>query len=130
MKSIRSSPRSPISPSVRKCSGGIFDYDLNSERLVEVTRELESPEVDKQLGYVLINVSKASLIALSDNLLFYNIIIGLVIAATMGILMNIGISRLIQPIFNLSHTMKQAQDSGGGQNSFHVLAPFEVGLGK
>ena len=28
-----------------KCFGGIFDYDLKSERLVEVTRELELPDV-------------------------------------------------------------------------------------
>ena len=27
------------------CFGGIFDYDQKSERLVEVTRELESADV-------------------------------------------------------------------------------------
>ncbi len=27
------------------CSGGIFDYDAKLERLEEVTRELESPDV-------------------------------------------------------------------------------------
>ncbi|OMH38259.1 HAMP domain-containing sensor histidine kinase [Motiliproteus sp. MSK22-1] len=66
----------------------------------------------KKMGYVIINVSKESLIALSDNLLVYNILIGVVTAATMGALMNIGIGRLTQPIFNLSHRMKQAQESG------------------
>ncbi len=30
---------------VRKCFGGIFDYDQKAERLVEVIRELEVPEV-------------------------------------------------------------------------------------
>jgi len=31
--------------SVLICSGGIFDYDLKAEKLVEVTRELELPDV-------------------------------------------------------------------------------------
>jgi len=31
--------------SVLTCSGGIFDYDLKAEKLVEVTRELELPDV-------------------------------------------------------------------------------------
>ncbi len=31
--------------SVRRCLGGTFDYDLRSERLVEVCRELELPDV-------------------------------------------------------------------------------------
>ncbi len=31
--------------SVRSCLGGIFDYDLKKERLEEVSRELESPDV-------------------------------------------------------------------------------------
>ena len=30
---------------MRNCYGGTFDYDLKAERLVEVTRELESPDV-------------------------------------------------------------------------------------
>ncbi len=35
----------PTSPSASTRSGGIFDYDLKVERLEEVTRELESPDV-------------------------------------------------------------------------------------
>lgn len=73
---------------------------------------LEDTEPSQNLGYVLINISKAPLIKLSDNLLLYNLVIGLVIAATMGALMNVGISRLVQPLFNLSSIMKQAQESG------------------
>ncbi len=30
---------------VPACLGGIFDYDVKSERLIEVTRELELPEI-------------------------------------------------------------------------------------
>ncbi|MBB5208257.1 peptide chain release factor 2 [Chiayiivirga flava] len=35
----------PTSASVSRRSGGIFDFDLKAERLEEVTRELESPDV-------------------------------------------------------------------------------------
>ena len=73
--------------------------------------EMEAVE-PKIMGYVIINVSKESLITLSDNLLTYNILISLIITATMGVLMNLGIGRLIQPIFNLSRSMKQARESG------------------
>ncbi len=73
--------------------------------------ELESGHSER-LGYVLLQVSKKSLSALSDNLLLYNIVIGLIIAVTMGLVMNIGLRRLIQPIFNLSTTMKRAQETG------------------
>jgi peptide chain release factor 2 len=31
--------------SAQACSGGIFDYDVKAERLVEVSRELELPEI-------------------------------------------------------------------------------------
>ena len=37
--------RSPTSPGATPRSGGIFDYDRKVERLEEVTRELESPDV-------------------------------------------------------------------------------------
>ena len=36
---------SRISTSVRTSSGGIFDYDRKSERLIEVSRELENPAI-------------------------------------------------------------------------------------
>ncbi|CAG9297334.1 Peptide chain release factor RF2 [Celerinatantimonas diazotrophica] len=36
---------SPILKSVANCFGGIFDYDSKNERLEEVTRELEQPEI-------------------------------------------------------------------------------------
>jgi peptide chain release factor 2 len=39
---------SPISPSASPRSGGTFDYDARRERLEEVTRELENPEVWNQ----------------------------------------------------------------------------------
>ena len=81
-------------------------YEAEDEFEIEVT------EPGTRLGYVLINVSKAPLIKLSDNLLIYNLIIGLIIATTMGALMNVGIKRLFQPLFNLSSIMKESQESG------------------
>lgn len=44
-KSTRSSPASRTSPAVPRPFGGIFDYDLKKDRLVEVERELEDPNV-------------------------------------------------------------------------------------
>jgi len=41
----RSAPASAISASAWRRSGGIFDFDTKSERLEEVTRELESPTI-------------------------------------------------------------------------------------
>jgi peptide chain release factor 2 len=44
-KSTRSAAPSKISPSVPSSSGGFFEYDLKSERLTEVSRELEDPAI-------------------------------------------------------------------------------------
>ncbi len=44
-KSIKSAQRSTTSRSVAPLSGGIFDYDAKRERLEEVKRELEDPNV-------------------------------------------------------------------------------------
>jgi len=44
-KSTRSSPASRTSPAAPRPFGGIFDYDLKKDRLVEVERELEDPAV-------------------------------------------------------------------------------------
>ncbi len=44
-KSIRSSTASRTCPNVPKPFGGIFDYDQKADRLVEVNRELEDPNV-------------------------------------------------------------------------------------
>lgn len=44
-RSIPTSTVSRTSPSVPSRSGGIFDYDLKRERLEEVQRELEQPDV-------------------------------------------------------------------------------------
>ncbi|CTP88927.1 Peptide chain release factor 2 [Xanthomonas translucens pv. poae] len=45
MNSIPSATASPICPSGCCRFGGFFDYDVKKERLEEVTRELESPDV-------------------------------------------------------------------------------------
>jgi peptide chain release factor 2 len=45
LKSIPCVTRSPISRSGCPCSGGFFDYDRKVERLEEVGRELESPDI-------------------------------------------------------------------------------------
>jgi peptide chain release factor 2 len=44
-KSIRSSTASRTCPNVQPLFGGIFDYDQKADRLVEVNRELEDPNV-------------------------------------------------------------------------------------
>jgi len=44
-KSIRSNIKSPTSESAPSRLGGIFDFDIKSERLVEVLRELENPKI-------------------------------------------------------------------------------------
>ncbi len=44
-KSIRSAVLSKTSPSATRRYGGSFEYDLKSERLTEVTRELEDPAI-------------------------------------------------------------------------------------
>jgi len=44
-KSIRCSISWTTSASARKALGGIFDYDAKNERLIEVRRELEDPDV-------------------------------------------------------------------------------------
>jgi len=44
-KSTRLPTRSPTLPIARRSCGGIFDFDVKSERLASVTRELEDPKV-------------------------------------------------------------------------------------
>ncbi len=45
MKPIRSTRASATSNSASRRSGGIFDFDAKAERLEEVTRELENPDI-------------------------------------------------------------------------------------
>jgi len=45
LKLTRLKTKLPISPSVLRCSGGIFDFDVKVERLEEVNAELEQPDV-------------------------------------------------------------------------------------
>ncbi|MEH6627007.1 MAG: ATP-binding protein [Motiliproteus sp.] len=82
-------------------------------------------EPPEQLGFVLINISKASLNKLSDNLLVYNLVIALAIAVLMGLLMNIGLRRVIRPLFTLSSIMREAQLSGE-HNYAVVEGPKEI----
>ncbi len=97
---------------------------LNDDIVVDDPFAFDS-ETSTQLGFVLINVSKESLNKLSQNLLVYNLAIALVIAVLMGVLMNIGLRRVIQPLFTLSSTMREAQLSGE-HNYAVVEGPKEI----
>src|SRR3954452_8998180 len=44
-RSTSSPTRSPISRNARPSCGGIFDFDVKSERLAVVSRELEDPQI-------------------------------------------------------------------------------------
>ncbi len=48
MKLTRLKIKLPTSPSVLRCSGGIFDFEVKIERLEEVNAELEQPDVWNQ----------------------------------------------------------------------------------
>ena len=68
-KSIRSSIESTTSSSAPSRSGGTFDYDQKKERLEEVDRELEVPDVwnDPDRAQAL-NKERASLVRIVDTL--------------------------------------------------------------
>lgn len=72
--------------------------------------ELQFDEPTEQyLGYISLNVSKASLHFITSELLYRNTITGLIIALIVGILTAIIVTRLTQPIRELSFIMDQAR---------------------
>ncbi len=64
------------------------------------------------LGYVIINVSKGSLVKLINNLIAYNLIVTLIVSILLIWLLNRGLRHLTRPLSKLSETMNKAQTSG------------------
>lgn len=73
---------------------------------------LSQTHTQQLLGFVMIQVSKSSIVQLTQQLFSYTIGIGIVFALLCLWLLNIGLRRIIDPIRALSATMKAAQDSG------------------
>lgn len=73
---------------------------------------------DQYLGYISLNVSKLSLQKIASELLYRNIITGLIIAIIVGILTAFIVTRLTRPIRELSLIMDQAR-----QAQSYTLAP-------
>jgi signal transduction histidine kinase len=72
------------------------------------------------LGYVMIKVSKESLVKLINNLIIYNLLVTLIISILLIWLLNRGLRHLTSPLSKLSETMNEAQTSGD-----HLVAEIE-----
>ncbi|HEY5672241.1 MAG TPA: ATP-binding protein [Malonomonas sp.] len=73
--------------------------------------QLVNPRIE-QLGYVYVVMGKATLRELQVSIFLNNIFIALSFAAILAFLVNIGINRLLQPLFKLIRVMEQSEKEG------------------
>ncbi|SEA11720.1 Signal transduction histidine kinase [Desulfuromusa kysingii] len=83
--------------------------DRNKEEDKDVFTNAPSPEL---LGYVYLVIDKATLRALQYNIFLNNILIALAFALVIIILTNLGIKRLIKPLYQLIEVMDQNNSEG------------------